>query len=70
MSRLPNAPFPFESVEMTEEPLTGGGSLLSSDPKQDTGETHAPVPLVISDRGYGIAAGRTGWRFGQKKLPI
>jgi alpha-D-xyloside xylohydrolase len=27
---------------------------VNSDPKQDTGETHAPVPLLISARGYGI----------------
>lgn len=27
---------------------------VNSDPKQDTGETHAPVPLLVSDRGYAI----------------
>lgn len=27
---------------------------VNSDPKQDTGETHAPVPLYISDLGYGL----------------
>ncbi|WJH32388.1 ABC transporter substrate-binding protein [Paenibacillus sp. CC-CFT747] len=29
---------------------------VNSDPKQDTGESHAPVPLLISARGYGILA--------------
>ncbi|TVY12062.1 glycoside hydrolase family 31 protein [Paenibacillus cremeus] len=27
---------------------------VNSDPKQDTGESHAPVPFVVSDKGYGI----------------
>ncbi|WP_052487449.1 TIM-barrel domain-containing protein [Gordoniibacillus kamchatkensis] len=27
---------------------------VNSDPKQDTGETHAPVPMYVSDRGYGV----------------
>jgi len=27
---------------------------VNSDPKQDTGETHAPVPFYISDSGYGL----------------
>lgn len=27
---------------------------VNSDPKQDTGETHAPVPFLVSSRGYGI----------------
>ncbi|MBD2871961.1 glycoside hydrolase family 31 protein [Paenibacillus arenilitoris] len=27
---------------------------VNSDPKQDTGETHAPVPFYVSDRGYGV----------------
>lgn len=27
---------------------------VNSDPKQDTGETHAPVPFLVSGRGYGI----------------
>lgn len=27
---------------------------VNSDPKQDTGETHAPVPFYISDLGYGV----------------
>jgi alpha-glucosidase (family GH31 glycosyl hydrolase) len=27
---------------------------VNSDPKQDTGETHAPVPLYISSAGYGV----------------
>ncbi|GBG08936.1 ABC transporter substrate-binding protein [Paenibacillus agaridevorans] len=27
---------------------------VNSDPKQDTGETHAPVPFFVSDRGYGV----------------
>ncbi|MFK7693902.1 TIM-barrel domain-containing protein [Paenibacillus sp. HJGM_3] len=27
---------------------------VNSDPKQDTGETHAPVPFYVSDRGYGF----------------
>jgi alpha-glucosidase (family GH31 glycosyl hydrolase) len=27
---------------------------VNSDPKQDTGETHAPVPFYISDKGYGV----------------
>ncbi|KRE83824.1 ABC transporter substrate-binding protein [Paenibacillus sp. Soil766] len=27
---------------------------VNSDPKQDTGETHAPVPFYISDQGYGV----------------
>lgn len=27
---------------------------VNSDPKQDTGETHAPVPFVVSGRGYGL----------------
>ena len=27
---------------------------VNSDPKEDTGETHAPVPLLISSRGYGM----------------
>ncbi|MCZ8511065.1 ABC transporter substrate-binding protein [Paenibacillus filicis] len=27
---------------------------VNSDPKQDTGETHAPVPFIVSDRGYGV----------------
>lgn len=27
---------------------------VNSDPKQDTGETHAPAAFLVSDRGYGI----------------
>ncbi|MCU6707517.1 ABC transporter substrate-binding protein [Paenibacillus sp. J5C_2022] len=27
---------------------------VNSDPKQDTGETHAPVPFYASDKGYGL----------------
>ncbi|MEF3305977.1 TIM-barrel domain-containing protein [Paenibacillus sp. GYB003] len=27
---------------------------VNSDPKQDTGESHAPVPFYVSDRGYGV----------------
>lgn len=27
---------------------------VNSDPKQDTGETHAPVPFYVSDFGYGV----------------
>ncbi|HEY3378800.1 MAG TPA: TIM-barrel domain-containing protein [Armatimonadota bacterium] len=27
---------------------------VNSDPKQDTGETHAPVPFYVSSRGYGV----------------
>ncbi|CAG7657898.1 TIM-barrel domain-containing protein [Paenibacillus allorhizosphaerae] len=27
---------------------------VNSDPKQDTGESHAPIPFVVSDQGYGI----------------
>lgn len=27
---------------------------VNSDPRQDTGETHAPVPWMISSRGYGL----------------
>lgn len=27
---------------------------VNSDPKQDTGETHAPVPFFVTDRGYGV----------------
>ncbi|MDF2958536.1 MAG: glycoside hydrolase family 31 protein [Paenibacillus sp.] len=27
---------------------------VNSDPKQDTGETHAPVPFFVTDRGYGL----------------
>lgn len=27
---------------------------VNSDPKQDTGESHAPVPFVVSDKGYGL----------------
>ncbi|MFD0677653.1 MULTISPECIES: TIM-barrel domain-containing protein [unclassified Paenibacillus] len=27
---------------------------VNSDPKQDTGETHAPVPFLVTDRGYGV----------------
>ena len=27
---------------------------VNSDPKEDTGETHAPVPLLISSRGFGV----------------
>lgn len=27
---------------------------VNSDPKQDTGETHAPVPFYVSERGYGV----------------
>ena len=27
---------------------------VNSDPKQDTGETHAPVPFYVTDRGYGL----------------
>lgn len=27
---------------------------VNSDPKQDTGETHAPVPFYVSDHGYGV----------------
>ncbi|OUS73958.1 ABC transporter substrate-binding protein [Paenibacillus sp. MY03] len=27
---------------------------VNSDPKQDTGETHAPVPFYVSDKGYGV----------------
>src|SRR5439155_4822725 len=26
---------------------------VNSDPRQDTGETHAPVPFYVSSRGYG-----------------
>jgi alpha-D-xyloside xylohydrolase len=26
----------------------------NSDPRQDTGETHAPVPFLVSSRGYGV----------------
>lgn len=29
---------------------------VNSDPKQDTGETHAPVPFYVSSRGYGVLA--------------
>src|SRR6476646_3021837 len=29
---------------------------VNSDPRQDTGETHAPVPFYVSSRGYGILA--------------
>ncbi|GAA4853989.1 glycoside hydrolase family 31 protein [Paenibacillus vulneris] len=27
---------------------------VNSDPKQDTGETHAPVPFYVSSKGYGV----------------
>jgi len=27
---------------------------VNSDPKQDTGETHAPVPFYVSSNGYGV----------------
>ncbi len=27
---------------------------VNSDPKQDTGETHAPVPFYVSTKGYGL----------------
>ncbi|SDD32173.1 alpha-D-xyloside xylohydrolase [Paenibacillus sp. UNCCL117] len=27
---------------------------VNSDPKQDTGETHAPMPYYVSDRGYAV----------------
>jgi len=27
---------------------------VNSDPKQDTGESHAPVPFFVTDRGYGV----------------
>src|SRR5690349_20322963 len=27
---------------------------VNSDPRQDTGETHAPVPFYVSSRGYGV----------------
>ena len=27
---------------------------VNSDPRQDTGETHAPVPFYVSSRGYGL----------------
>ncbi|MBB6673820.1 TIM-barrel domain-containing protein [Cohnella nanjingensis] len=27
---------------------------VNSDPKQDTGESHAPVPFYVTDRGYGL----------------
>lgn len=27
---------------------------VNSDPKQDTGETHAPVPFYVSSKGYGL----------------
>lgn len=27
---------------------------VNSDPKQDSGETHAPVPFYVSSRGYGV----------------
>lgn len=27
---------------------------VNSDPRQDTGETHAPVPFYLSSRGYGL----------------
>src|SRR4051812_33875327 len=27
---------------------------VNSDPEQDTGETHAPVPFLVSSRGYGV----------------
>lgn len=27
---------------------------VNSDPRQDTGETHAPVPFLLSEKGYGI----------------
>jgi alpha-D-xyloside xylohydrolase len=27
---------------------------VNSDPKQDTGESHAPIPFVVSDQGYGV----------------
>jgi alpha-glucosidase (family GH31 glycosyl hydrolase) len=29
---------------------------VNSDPKHDTGETHAPVPFYVSSRGYGVLA--------------
>ncbi|WP_235941599.1 TIM-barrel domain-containing protein [Paenibacillus puerhi] len=29
---------------------------VNSDPKQDTGETHAPVPFYVSGKGYGVLA--------------
>lgn len=27
---------------------------VNSDPRQDTGESHAPVPFYVTDRGYGV----------------
>lgn len=27
---------------------------VNSDPRQDTGETHAPVPFLVSSRGHGL----------------
>ena len=29
---------------------------VNSDPQQDTGETHAPVPFYVSSQGYGVLA--------------
>lgn len=29
---------------------------VNSDPKEDTGETHAPVPFYVTSRGYGVLA--------------
>jgi alpha-D-xyloside xylohydrolase len=29
---------------------------VNSDPRQDTGETHAPVPFCVSERGWGVLA--------------
>lgn len=29
---------------------------VNSDPRQDTGESHAPVPFYVSSRGYGVLA--------------
>ena len=33
---------------------------VNSDPVQDTGETHAPVPFYVSSRGYGILVNTAG----------
>jgi alpha-glucosidase (family GH31 glycosyl hydrolase) len=32
---------------------------VNSDPEQDTGETHAPVPFYVSSRGYGLLVNTT-----------
>jgi alpha-glucosidase (family GH31 glycosyl hydrolase) len=32
---------------------------VNSDPEQDTGETHAPVPFYVSTRGYGLLLNTT-----------